>query len=131
MGGTMRKEEDKRSKKRKEVEERKKREKQQKKEEIKMLKNAKKKEIMAKLEKLKKITGNDDMELNDDDIEGDFDPEKYDAKMKEVFNNYDDAGGGADLEKPTFSDLEDEDYDEDYEAEDWDNWTGAGNAEEE
>jgi len=128
--GTMRKEEDKRSKKRKEVEERKKREKQQKKEEIKMLKNAKKKEIMAKLEKLKKITGNDDMELNDDDIEGDFDPEKYDAKMKEVFDNYDDAGG-ADLEKPTFSDLEDEDYDEDYEAEDWDNWTGAGNADEE
>ena len=122
--GTMRKEEDKRSKKRKEVEERKKREKQQKKEEIKMLKNAKKKEIMAKLDKLKKITGNDDMELNDEDIEGDFDPEKYDAKMKEVFDNYDDAGG-ADLEKPTFSDLEDEDYDEDYEAEDWDNWTGA------
>merc|ERR1712032_1355560 len=111
--GTMRKEEDKRSKKRKEVEERKKREKQQKKEEIKMLKNAKKKGIMAKLEKLKKITGNDDMELNDDDIEGDFDPEKYDAKMKEVFNNYDNAGG-ADLEKPTFSDLEDEDYDEDF-----------------
>merc|ERR1712032_1738271 len=128
--GTMRKEEDKRSKKRKEVEERKKREKQQKKEEIKMLKNAKKKEIMAKLEKLKKITGNDDMELNDDDIEGDFDPEKYDAKMKEVFNNYDNAGG-ADLEKPTFSDLEDEDYDEDYETEDWDNWTGAVNADEE
>jgi len=125
--GTMRKEEDKRSKKRKEVEERKKREKLQKKEEIKMLKNAKKKEIMAKIEKLRKITGNDDMELNDDDIEGDFDPEKYDAKMKEVFNNYDDAGD-ADLEKPTFSDLEDEDYDEDYEAEDWDNWTGAGNA---
>merc|ERR1712037_217432 len=67
------------------------------------------------------------MELNDDDIEGDFDPEKYDAKMKEVFNNYDDAGN-ADLEKPTFSDLEDEDYDEDYEAEDWDNWTGADHA---
>ena len=125
--GTMRKEEDKRAKKRKEVEERKKREKQQKKEEIKMLKNAKKKEIMAKLEKLKKITGNDDMELDDDDIEGDFDPEKYDAKMREVFNNYDDDKN-ADLEKPTFSDLEDEDYDEDYDAEDWDNWTGTDNA---
>ena len=93
-----------------------------------MLKNAKKKEIMAKLEKLKKITGNEDMELDDDDIEGDFDPEKYDAKMREVFNNYDDDTQ-ADLEKPTFSDLEDEDYDEDYEAEDWDNWTGADNTE--
>merc|ERR1712130_681457 len=91
-----------------------------------MLKNAKKKEIMAKLEKLKKITGNDDMELN----EGDFDPEKYDAKMKEMFDNYDEAGD-ADLQKPTFSDLEDEDYDEDYEAEDWDNWTGADNVDEE
>lgn len=120
--GTMRKNEDKRAKKRKEVEERKKQEKVQKKEEIKMLKNAKKKEILDKLDKLKKITGNDDMELDDDDIEGDFDPEKYDKKMKEVFSKYDETAT-PDMEKPTFSDLDDEDYD-DEDTEDWDNWTG-------
>ena len=125
--GTLRKEEDKRSKKRKEVDERKKQEKQQKKEEIKMLKQSKKKEIMSKLAKLKKITGNDEMELDDEDIDGDFDPEKYDAKMREVFSKYDEtAADGADLEKPSFSDLEDEEYDEDDETEDWDNWTGSG-----
>merc|ERR1711872_832914 len=67
---SLRKDGDKRVKKRKEVEERKKREKEIKKEELKMLKNMKKKEIMKKLETLKKITGNADMELDEDDIEG-------------------------------------------------------------
>jgi len=104
------------------VEERKKQEKVQKKEELKILKNAKKKEILEKLDKLKKITGNIDMGLDDDDIEGDFDPEKYDNKMKEVFQNYDETAE-PELEKPTFSDLDEEDYE--YEdTEDWDNWTG-------
>jgi len=124
---TMRKEEDKRKKKRKEVEERKKHEKEIKKEEIKMLKSMKKKEILDKLEKLKKITGNDQMELQAEDIDGDFDPEAHDKKMEEIFRNYDESAG-ADEEKPTFSDIEDEDYDaEDYgeNFEDWDNWTGA------
>merc|ERR1712029_92717 len=107
---TLRKDGEKRVKKRKEVEERKKREKEQKKEEIKMLKSIKKKEIMEKLQKLKKITGNDDMELDEDDIEGDFDPEKYDKKMAEIFQNYDD-NLEIDDEKPTFSDFEDEEED--------------------
>jgi len=132
---TLRKDGDKRIKKRKEVEERKKREKDQKKEELKMLKNMKKKEILKKLETLKKITGNADMELDEEDIEGDFDPEKYDKKMQEIFNNYDDNIAVEDEEKPTFSDIEDEYYDDDEgEAEDWDNWTGSNevdNADEE
>merc|ERR1712029_937304 len=95
-----------------------------KKEEIKMLKNMKKKEIMDKLEKLKQITGNDDMDLDEDDIEGDFDPEKYDKKMAEIFQNYDD-NLEIDDEKPTFSDFEDEDEDDNYgeDFEDWDNWS--------
>merc|ERR1712079_832550 len=123
---SLRREDDKRKKKRKEVEERKKHEKEQKKEEIKMLKNMKKKEIMEKLEKLKQITGNDDMEMDEDDIEGDFDPEKYDKKMKEIFQNYDDDLQ-VDEEKPTFSDLEDDEFDDNYgeDFEDWDNWTGG------
>eukprot|EP00092_Neocalanus_flemingeri_P024471 GFUD01026538.1.p1 GENE.GFUD01026538.1~~GFUD01026538.1.p1 ORF type:complete len:728 (+),score=313.41 GFUD01026538.1:48-2231(+) len=121
---TLRKDEDKRKEKRKEVEERKKHEKEIKKEELKMLKNMKKKEIMEKLEKLKKITGNDDMELNEEDIEGDFDPEKYDKKMQELFSNYDDNTVAEDEEKPTFSDIDEDDYDED-DVEDWDNWTSV------
>jgi len=126
---TLRKDGDKRVKKRKEVEERKKREKEQKKDELKMLKNMKKREIMEKLAKLKKITGNDDMELDEEDIEGDFDPQKYDEKMAEIFNNYDD-NVTFDEEKPTFSDLDDEEYDEEY-CEDWDNWTGGEGCQEE
>merc|ERR1719233_1779850 len=112
---SLRKDADKRVKKRKEVEERKKREKEQKKEDLKMLKSMKKKEIMKKLETLKKITGNADMELDEEDIEGDFDPEKYDKKMQEIFSNYDDNVVVEDEEKPTFSDIDDE-YD--YEDED-------------
>merc|ERR1712058_35491 len=117
---SMRREDDKRKKKRKEIEDRKKHE-----EEIKMLKNMKKKEIMDKLEKLKQITGNDDMDLDEDDIEGDFDPEKYDKKMAEIFQNYDD-NLEIDDEKPTFSDFEDEEEDNNYgeDFEDWDNWSG-------
>jgi len=125
--GTMRKEEDKRAIKRKDVEERKKREKEQKKEEIKVLKSMKKKEIMDKLAQLKQITGNEDMVMDDEDIEGDFDPEKYDKRMQEIFNNYDEnVEINPDEEKPTFSDIEG-DYDEDEDCiEDWDNWEGVG-----
>jgi len=90
-----------------------------------MLKNMKKKEIMKKLETLKKITGNEDMELNEEDIEGDFDPEKYDKKMQELFSNYDKDIAVDDEEKPTFSDLDDDDYEEDDDGEDWDNWTAG------
>ncbi len=61
-----------------EVQERKKEEKQQKKEELKLLKSLKKREILDKLDKLKKITGNEEMALNDEDIDGDFDPAAYD-----------------------------------------------------
>merc|ERR1711936_74140 len=92
----------------------------------------KKKEIMKKLETLKKITGNADMELNEEDIEGDFDPQEYDKKMQEIFGNYDDNVVVEDEEKPTFSDIDDE-YDYEYEddMEDWDNWTGSKNVDDE
>merc|ERR1719431_1725816 len=78
-----------------------------------------------KLETLKKITGNADMELDEEDIEGDFDPEIYDKKMQEIFCNYDDNVVVEDEEKPTFSDIDDEyDYEDEDDTEDWDNWTG-------
>jgi protein KRI1 len=70
-----------------------------KKEELKMLKNMKKKGIMEKLEKLKKITGNDEMENDEEDIEGEIDPEKYDQKMKEMLSNYEDNIAVEDYDK--------------------------------
>merc|ERR1740128_772463 len=122
---SLRRPDDKRKKKRKEVEERKKAEKQQKMEDIKVMKSIKKKEILDKLQKLKKITGNEDMAIREEDIDGDFDPEEYDRRMKEIFDGYD--VGPDDDQKPDFSDLEDDDaYAEELEAEDWDNWTGGG-----
>merc|ERR1712142_569274 len=57
------------------------------------------------------------------------DPEKYDKKMQEIFSNYDDNIAVEDEEKPSFSDIDDEDYDEDEDnVEDWDNWTGGNNS---
>ena len=53
-----------------------------KKEEIKQLKNLKKQEILGKIEKLKEITGNQDIEFNEEDLEKDFDPEEYDRMMQ-------------------------------------------------
>ena len=58
-------------------------EKEKKKEELKRLKNLKKREIMEKIEKIKAITGNEDVGFTEEDLEGDFDPQKYD-KMMEV-----------------------------------------------
>ena len=92
-------------------------EKEQKREELKRLKNLKRKEILEKLEKIKgamsynivilstdhtkrilvyvvriyfllsEITGNPNVGFNEEDLEGDFDPEKYDEAMK-VWNCY-------------------------------------------
>ena len=122
---SLRREDDKRKVKRKDVEERKKQEKETKKEEIRMLKNMKKKEIMDKIAKIRMLTGNEELEMDEDDIEGDFDPVKYDKKMQDIFKNYDE--NTQDDEKPTFSDLDDDFDDENYgeDFEDWDNWTGA------
>merc|ERR1711902_73709 len=109
---SLRREDDKRKVKRKEVEERKKQE----------------KETMDKIAKIRMLTGNEELEMDEDDIEGDFDPVKYDKKMQEIFKNYDE--NTQDDEKPTFSDLEDDFDDENYgeDFEDWDNWTGASSS---
>lgn len=56
--------------------------KQKKAEELKRLKNLKRKEIMEKIEQLKRITGNEDLGFTPEDIEGDFDAQKYDEMMQ-------------------------------------------------
>ena len=68
--------------KREEKKKRKELEKQQRSEEIKRLKNLKKKEINDKMQKLKTIAGDDDLPLNIDDLDEDFDPKEYDRRMK-------------------------------------------------
>ncbi|KAI5655822.1 hypothetical protein M9H77_33009 [Catharanthus roseus] len=93
------------------------------KEELKHLKNLKKKEMREKLEKIKETAGIGDdgtWLLDEDDLEEEFDPEKYDKKMKAAFDKdyyeaedidpefgSDKEEGGEELEKPDF-DKEDE-----------------------
>lgn len=93
------------------------------KEELKHLKNLKKKEINEKLRKIRKTAGIEEdgvWRLDADDLEEEFDPEEYDRKMKEAFdddyyeaNDVDPEFGsdrdedGGELEKPDF-DKEDE-----------------------
>ncbi|KAK9673486.1 hypothetical protein RND81_12G170400 [Saponaria officinalis] len=90
-------------------------------EEVKRLKNLKRKEIQEKLRKIREIAGveEDDIPLNEDDLEKDFDPIEFDNKMKDAFGDEyyqaedvdpsfgDNDEGDGDLEKPDF-DKEDE-----------------------
>ncbi|XP_045158400.2 protein KRI1 homolog [Mercenaria mercenaria] len=116
---TVRRKDTKRSDKRKEVEERKKKDKEKKKEELKQLKKLKRQEIMDKIEKLKQITGNKTLGIDEKDLEEDFDPSKYDQMMQQCFDDdYYEEGDGEDI-KPVFE-MSDE------EIENWDNWTGEG-----
>ncbi|TRY76750.1 hypothetical protein TCAL_08550 [Tigriopus californicus] len=110
--------------KREEIKERKEREKIKKREELKQLKAMKKKEIMGKLDKLKKVAGSGDLDFETLDLDGDFDPAEYDRKMAQVFAQYDHANDGqTDETKPEFSDLE-SDLEAELETENWDDWEG-------
>lgn len=122
---SMRREKTKRREKREETKKRKELEKTQRREEIKRLKNLKRLEIVDKLERLKKVAGLKAEQgakaakglagLSEKDLEADFDPDEYERRMQELFD--DDYYGGAegdaaeldDNEKPVFTDDEDED----------------------
>ncbi|EES01399.1 protein kri1 [Sorghum bicolor] len=118
--GSVRKKESSRKQQRKSKEERMARVKQEQAEELKHLKNLKKKEIAEKLERILMIAGIEGdaaCKLGADDLEEDFDPEDYDKKMQEMFDDSyyeaDDvdpefgSGEEMDLKKPYF-DKEDE-----------------------
>ncbi|XP_077290236.1 protein KRI1 homolog [Arctopsyche grandis] len=113
---TLRRKDDKRSKKRSEIKERKAEEKKRKKEEISQLKALKLKEIQDKILQLKEITGNDQLAFDPEDLENDFDPDAHDRKMKELFDEeyYQEE---VDVKKPKFPEL-----DEEIDIENWDSW---------
>ena len=79
---SMRRDKNKRKEKRDEYKQRKELEKTKKKEEIKKLKSLKRAEIVNKIEKLKKISGKQNLKVNEDDFEKDFEPDEYEKRMR-------------------------------------------------
>ncbi|VDM09877.1 unnamed protein product [Wuchereria bancrofti] len=114
---SLRKKDERRKQKRDAYKERKKLQKQTRKDEIKELRTLKKKEIEEKLKKLKKLAADDDLPLNVDDLEADFDPAVYDKRMREVFSShYYEKTVEENEKKPVFSSTsdvstDDSDYD--------------------
>ncbi|KAI9496483.1 KRI1-like family C-terminal-domain-containing protein [Zychaea mexicana] len=93
-------------------------------EELGRARNQKMKEIHDRLKEIRDITGNDAMGLDNLDLEGDFDPTKYDEQMEKMFGEDYYENGLADDAKPTWNDdidttmYEDEEGDQFYEAQD-------------
>uniref|UniRef100_A0A1B6CBR8 Protein KRI1 homolog n=1 Tax=Clastoptera arizonana TaxID=38151 RepID=A0A1B6CBR8_9HEMI len=85
MANSIRTKDERRKEKRDEIKDRKLKEKEKKKEEIKHKKKLKKQEIEAKLEELKKLTGNDQLAF-ESQLNADFDQDEYDRVMKRLFD---------------------------------------------
>jgi len=58
------------------------------------------------MKRLKSVAGDDDLCLNIDDLNRDFDPKEYDRRMKELFNDNYYQKGGNEEDKPEVSDEE-------------------------
>nr|XP_039260442.1 protein KRI1 homolog [Styela clava] len=110
IGTSVRRKEDTRKKKRDEKKTKDEEKKRKKQEELKQLKLLKKKEILDKIQQLQEATGNKDLQFSETDLEVDFDPGEYDKRMQEIFNKYDNDYA-VEEEKPVFSDIEENDYD--------------------
>ncbi|GIX68212.1 protein KRI1 homolog [Caerostris extrusa] len=115
VGDSLRRTNNKRKQKREEYTDRKKKEKEQKREELKRLKALKRKEIEEKFLKLKEASGQEELIFGESDIESDFNPDKHDQKMREMFNE--DYYNIEEGNRPEFS------YDEEIDDEKWDQWT--------
>uniref|UniRef100_F1KY59 Protein KRI1 homolog n=1 Tax=Ascaris suum TaxID=6253 RepID=F1KY59_ASCSU len=110
---SLRKVDERRKERRDAYKARKENEKRAKKEHIKELKAMKRKEIEEKLERLKRMAGDEELPVKIDDLEDDFDPAVYDKRMQELFNShYYEKEADDDAEKPVFSDLSDDSSDE-------------------
>ncbi|ORX59286.1 Krr1-domain-containing protein [Piromyces finnis] len=100
---SMRRKNNSRKQKRENVKQRKLEEKNRREEELKRLKNLKKQEIINKLKQIQEITGNKNVGFDDIDLDGDFNQEEYDKKMENIFNDeyYNDEDANI---KPEFAD---------------------------
>ncbi|KAI7834115.1 KRI1-like family-domain-containing protein [Kickxella alabastrina] len=101
--GSLRRKDDRRKLARERSKARKLDRKREKAEELKRLKNQKKKEILEKLKEIQGITGNKVVGFDSLDLDGDFDPVKFDSQMSKIFDDeyYNQVD---DLEKPTWDD---------------------------
>ncbi|CAO3639017.1 unnamed protein product [Cunninghamella blakesleeana] len=106
--GSVRRKESKRKRQREKLKAKKQALKEQKLEELKRLKNEKRKEIHERLLEIQKITGTGVTGFENIDLEGDFDPEKYDEQMSKMFNDDYYEGTDQDNVKPIFDDLDDD-----------------------
>lgn len=102
--------------KRKERQERKAQEKELKMKDLRELQNFRKREIEQKLMLLKDVAGYDEFALQEEDLNGDFDPDEHDKKMSAMFNN-EYYGIDEGDQKPEFKDI-----DEELNIENWDNF---------
>ncbi|KAJ2635600.1 Ribosome biogenesis protein Kri1 [Coemansia sp. RSA 1286] len=100
--GSVRRKDDRRKLARERAKERKVEKKREKAEELKRLKNQKKKEILEKLKDIQGITGNKTVGFDALDLDGEFDPTKFDTQMDTIFNG--DYYKEGDSEKPTWDD---------------------------
>lgn len=100
--------------KRKERQERKAKEKELKMKDLREIQNIRKREIEQKLMLLKEVAGNDELVLQEDDLNTDFDPDEHDRRMAAMFNN-EYYGIDEGDQKPEFPDI-----DEDLNIENWD-----------
>ncbi|KAJ2456179.1 Ribosome biogenesis protein Kri1 [Coemansia sp. RSA 2336] len=85
--GSLRRKDDRRKRARERAKERKAELKRQKAEELKRIKNQKKKGILEKLKEIQQITGNKTVGLDTLDLDGDYDPEKFQAQMDKLFDS--------------------------------------------
>ncbi|CUV07979.1 unnamed protein product [Cryptosporidium hominis] len=84
---SLRRPDERRKLKRKEKKERKAEEKLRMEEELKVLKSMKRKEIIEKLKKIQEVSGISRISDEKLDLEGDFDPDKHDKYMEELFDD--------------------------------------------
>ncbi|KJH52584.1 ADP-ribosylation factor family protein [Dictyocaulus viviparus] len=109
VGESLRNNNTRRKEKRGMYKERKQKEKREKRQEIREMKKLKRAEIEKKLQRLKRMAG-DEICLNVNDLISDFDPIEYDKRMAQVFNDeyYErcTAISKEDVLKPVLSDLE-------------------------